>query len=207
MCWYQYLSLVSLAVCTIACLWHLFRLIKKGNPKDLSKKNGNILKAEVYSYTRAMLPTNKETAYLHIPTFTIGVFFHIGTFVGLILFIIFFFVSPFDFPYWLNLSLRILLIIGTLSGLLLFVKRAIVRKLRLLSNPDDYLSNLFTTIFQCFTISFLTCSCYAPYYYVMVSILLLYIPVGKLRHIIYFFAARYHLGFFYGWRNSWPPQK
>ena len=31
--------------------------------------------------------------------------------------------------------------------------------------------------------------------------------VGKLKHVVYFFAARYHLGFFYGWRNVWPPHK
>jgi hypothetical protein len=29
-------------------------------------------------------------------------------------------------------------------------------------------------------------------------------PLGKLRHVVYYFAARYHLGFFYGWRNVWP---
>ena len=29
-------------------------------------------------------------------------------------------------------------------------------------------------------------------------------PLGKLRHAVYYFAARYHLGFFYGWRNVWP---
>jgi hypothetical protein len=36
---------------------------------------------------------------------------------------------------------------------------------------------------------------------------MLYIPAGKLRHTVYFFAARYHLGYFFGWRGVWPPGK
>jgi len=41
-------------------------------------------------------------------------------------------------------------------------------------------------------------------YYISSILLFLYMPLGKLRHAVYYFAARYHLGFFYGWRNVWP---
>ena len=44
-------------------------------------------------------------------------------------------------------------------------------------------------------------------YYIITTILLLYMPVGKLKHLVYYFSARYHLGFFYGWRNVWPQKK
>jgi len=53
----------------------------------------------------------------------------------------------------------------------------------------------------------LTGHVYQSVYYVTAALLLLYIPVGKLRHLVYFFAARYQLGYFYGWRGSWPPSK
>jgi hypothetical protein len=43
-------------------------------------------------------------------------------------------------------------------------------------------------------------------YFIAISLLFLYFPLGKLKHAIYFFAARYQLGFFYGWRGVWPPQ-
>ena len=46
-----------------------------------------------------------------------------------------------------------------------------------------------------------------PSYYLTYSLLMLYIPIGKLRHTVYFFAARYHLGYFFGWRGVWPPAK
>ena len=211
--WYQYMALGCLVVCFAACLWHFFRLIHLGKPKDLSPKSGNIAKAEVYSYTMAMLPNEKESAYLHIPTFTAGIFFHIGTFISLALFIFFFFADTELFRQWLALAILMLfmlfmLIFGALSGFILFLKRIFSKKLRALSTLDDFLSNFLTTLFQLFTGFYLIFGdLFAVYYYVSASILLLYMPIGKLRHVVYFFAARYQLGFFYGWRNSWPPKK
>ena len=211
--WYQYLSLGCVLVCVGACLWHFFRLIRLGKPKDLSKKSGNIARAELYSYTEAMLPANKESAYLHIPTFTAGIFFHIGTFIALLLFVVFFFVDPLFFREYLVLAILVLLlslglIAGAVCGFSLFLKRIFSKKLRELSNIDDFLSNLLTTVLQVFTALYLIFgNDFSLCYYLSASILLLYLPVGKLRHVVYFFAARYHLGFFYGWRNSWPPQK
>jgi len=208
MFWYQYLSLICLLICLTACFWHFFRLIRLGKPKDLSKSSGNVLKAEVYSYTGAMMPNKKESAYLHLPTFSLGIFFHIGTFLGLLLFILSFFFIPEEIPYWLTIALSVILLLGAVSGLSLLIKRIVLKKMRELSNFDDYLSNFFTTTFQVASLIYLIIGHnFAMPYYILSSLLLLYLPVGKLRHVIYFFAARYQLGFFYGWRNSWPPQK
>ena len=211
MFWYQYLCLGSLFVCVSACLWHFFRLVRLGKPKDLSKKSGNIARAEVYAYTKAMLPSQKESAYLHLPTFTAGVIFHLGTFTALLLFVVFFFVSPMFFREYLALAILILLLsfglsLSVICGFILFLKRIFSEKLRALSTIDDYLSELITTGFQLLTGFYLIFGeNFAMYYYILASIFFLYIPVGKLRHVVYFFAARYQLGFFYGWRNSWPP--
>lgn len=205
MYWYQYLSLACLGICFVACLWHFIRLVRLGKPKDLSEKRGNIAKSLFYSYTTAMLPSNKESAYLHIPTFTTGIFLHLGTFLSLVLYIVFFFAVPESFHQWLTIALVAALAVSAVSGFSLFIKRIVSKKLRSLSNPDDYISNLLTTLFQAATILYLIYgSNVALYYYIMVSLLFLYLPVGKLRHVVYFFAARFHLGFFYGWRNTWP---
>ncbi|MDR0364253.1 MAG: hypothetical protein LBH92_04465 [Bacteroidales bacterium] len=165
-------------------------------------------RAEIYSYTLAMMPNNKESAYLHIPAFTSGIFLHIGTFLSIALFVVFFFVDPKIFPEWLTWTCVVILLVSAISGLSLLIKRMVSGKLRDLSNVDDFISNLLTTLFHIVTIFYLIFAYQAAiYYYIEVSLLLLYLPVGKLRHVIYFFAARYHLGFFYGWRNTWPPQK
>ena len=205
------MALGCLATCFFACLWHFFRLIRLGKPKDISQKSGSIAKAEIYSYTTAMVPNHKESAYLHIPTFTAGIFFHIGIFISLAVFIFSFFVDTEIFRHWLVLAILLLLllfmlVLGAFSGFLLFIKRMFSHKLKDLSTIDDYLSNFLSTLFQLSTGFYLVFGeMFAVYYYISASILLLYLPMGKLRHVIYFFAARYQLGFFYGWRNSWPP--
>ena len=44
-------------------------------------------------------------------------------------------------------------------------------------------------------------------YYIIMALLFVWMPLGKIKHVLYFFFARYHLGFFYGWRGTWPPKK
>jgi hypothetical protein len=63
------------------------------------------------------------------------------------------------------------------------------------------------TLFQFLTLVMLVKEVFAPFYFLCASLLLLYLPMGKLKHALYFFAARYHLGFFYGWRGIWPLKK
>ena len=209
----QIIALLALGWCIVFCFIHFFRLLKLGKVKDLSQKSGNVTQAVIYSNTEAMLPTQKESAYLHLPSFTAGIFFHIGTFISLLFFIVFFFVDVAIF--WEYTALIILtalacvfVTIGELCGLILFLKREFSSKLKEISNADDFFSTFLTMLFQCFTVLYLVMGeRVAVYYYIIASILLLYIPVGKLRHVVYYFAARYHLGFFYGWRNSWPPKK
>jgi nitrate reductase gamma subunit len=216
MYWYQYLSLVCLSVCLSACLWHFFRLVRLGKPKDLSKKSGNVTKAVIYSNTTAMLPNKKESAYLHLPTYTAGILFHIGIFISLLLFVFTFFnkIGIWLFAYWwIPICIICFLLISFSCGLFLFFKRLFSKKIRHLSNLDDYFSEIIVTLFQFATMLLLLFTTFQlPHYfyivclyYVIASLLFLYLPLGKLKHVVYFFAARYQLGFFYGWRNSWPP--
>lgn len=206
----QIIALIALAICFVLLLSHFIRIIHLGKPKDFSEKSGSVAKGVAYSNTIAMMPQNKESAYLHLPSYTLGILFHIGIFTSMVIFIL----SFFDFfNQWItndqciHYLLPILTAVGTVAGLSLFIKRLINRNLRSLTNPDDYLSNAFTTLFQLSTTLYLlmpTCACMLNTYYIMVTLLFLYMPLGKLKHLVYFFAARYHLGFFYGWRNVWP---
>ena len=93
-----------------------------------------------------------------------------------------------------------------MSGVGILIKRIFNRELRSLSNPDDFISNLLVDLFHFSTALILLQPGNEPLYYLSAALLLLYFPLGKLKHAVYFFAARYHLGFFYGWRNVWPPK-
>jgi len=208
------------------CAIHFLRLIKLGAPKDLSERSGSIPAGVIYSNTVAMLPFQKESAYKHLPTFTAGVIFHLGTFLAYFCFLILFFdvVWGFFFQYIIISSIiSICLWISVCCGIGLIIKRLTSKKLRPISNADDYISVFLVTLFQ-FTAAllFTTFSFHEHLhqlfstevhgsiiiiYFIAATLLFIYLPFGKMRHLVYYFAARYHLGFFYGRRGTWPPRK
>ncbi len=204
--------MIALAFCFVMLLWHFVRIVRLGKPKDFSVKSGNVAKGVAYANTVAMMPANKESAYMHLPTYTAGVLYHLGTFLSLLLFVLSLFNLNDYYPHWLNLLLSACLLVSGICGIILLIKRFTNKNLHSLANPDDYLSNLFTTLLHLVTVIYLlhgySCCTVAPYiYYITATVLFIYMPLGKLKHVVYYFAARYHLGFFYGWRNVWPPKE
>lgn len=200
--WYIILALVSLSICLVSCFFHFIKIVRLGKPTDYSESIGNVGSAVAYSFTGGMSPNKKESAYLHKPTYTAGIFYHIGTFLSLALF--FCFLLNINLGGILGSIISGFLIISGLCGIGIFIKRILKKELKSISNPDDFISNFLVTLFQFITIVNLNFP--TPIYFVIVSILFLYLPMGKLKHTIYFFAARYHLGFFYGKRAVWPPK-
>ena len=199
---YKTISLSAFLICSIILAFHFLRLIRLGSPKDYSQKRGNLKAAIGYSFTGAMNPLKKESAFLHLPTYTAGLLYHTGTFICFALFFLLLF--NIRFTNSIQWILICVLTASSLSGSGIFVKRIALGKLRHLSNPDDYISNLIVTGFQILTLIVLAEESFSPYYFICISLLFLYLPLGKLKHSLYFFAARYHLGFFYGWRGIWP---
>lgn len=200
--WYRIVSLVALAICLVSLAVHFIRLIRLGNPVDFSVKAGDTSRAVAYSFTGAMSPGKKESAYMHLPTYTAGILYHLGTFVALALFILI--VARIVLPATLSVIIASFLGVTLIAGLVVLIKRIIRKELRSLSNPDDYISNILVTGLQILTAATLLGSAFDAAYYLWVAVLLLYIPVGKLRHAIYFFASRYHLGYYFGYRGTWP---
>ena len=84
--WYQWLALAALGICVIALLLHFLRLVRLGKPVDFSRPAGTTGKAVRYAFTGAMNPTRKESAFLHLPTYTAGLLYHLGTFLSMFLF-------------------------------------------------------------------------------------------------------------------------
>ncbi|MEI6434739.1 MAG: hypothetical protein WCP32_07835 [Bacteroidota bacterium] len=201
---YQWFSILALGVCLLSAAWHFIRLVRLGKPEDFSLASGKENPAIVYSFTGAMSPAKKESAFLHLPTYSAGLIYHLGTFAAI-------------FLYFLALAGLIsqtgifyagvfLLLLSFGCGVGIFIKRLVKPGLRELSSPDDYISNILVTLFQLATVFVIMIPSTAPVYYLLTGILFLYFPLGKLKHAVYFFAARYHLGIFFGHRNVWPPK-
>lgn len=207
----QYLAIAAVVYCFVSLFVHFVRIVRLGAPKDKSEPSGSVKEGVLYSNTRAMMPDQKESAYLHLPSYATGMLFHIGVFSCLLFFVLSFF--PF-FNRWIgngsvwHLILAIPPALGTLCGFILFFRRLLSKELKTLSMPDDFISTGLVTFFQLMTTLYLCiptgCGAVIILYYISSILLFLYMPLGKLRHAVYYFAARYHLGFFYGWRNVWP---
>jgi nitrate reductase gamma subunit len=181
----------------------MITLIRKGKPEDFATPTGDTTPAVLYSFTGGMSPVKKESAYLHMPTYLAGIIYHLGTFLSIALF---FSIMCNSFPgSFVALPAAVFLGISVCCGMAVLLKRIMKNYLRQLSNPDDYISNLLVTAFQALTAIHLLSGTPLLYYSITI-LLMLYLPFGKLKHAVYFFAARYQLGFFYGRRNTWPPK-
>ncbi len=205
MAWYSWLAMASLAICIAGCIYHIVKLARLGKPRDYSKRSGSPAEGIIYSFTRAMNPAGKESAYLNLPTYAAGVIYHIGTLIAIILFFVLLFHK--NINETITAPFAIFFYISTLYGTTLLIKRIADKKLRKLSTPDDYISNILVTGFHAATGTVLLLPPTYPAYMVIAGMLMIYLPVGKLKHAIYFFAARYHIGYFYGWRNVWSITK
>lgn len=206
---FQIIAIAGAVFCLCGLFFHFIHVVRLGKPNDMSEKSGDTTKGIIYANTTAMLPQNKESAYLHLPGYAAGMLFHLGIFTSFLVFLLSFF--PF-FNRWIEVStLRLIiaaaLAVTCLSGYILLFRRALSKDLKGFSTPDDFISNALTSTFQLFTLLHLvwpTNGVVTALYYIVCALLFVYMPFGKLRHVVYYFAARYHLGFFYGWRNVWP---
>ncbi|MBK9302931.1 MAG: hypothetical protein IPM94_03320 [bacterium] len=97
-----------------------------------------------------------------------------------------------------------LLIAGVLGGLGLFVRRYASAPLRGLSVPDDAIANLLTTGFVALAAARLRFPAAEPALLAAAVLLLCYVPVGKIRHCVFFFISRRHLGRHFGRRGTFP---
>ena len=197
--------LAGLGVLIWNALFQFFLLFRKAHLDDLSEPKGSMAKGVAYSMTAAMSPVKKETAFLHLPTYTAGIVYHVGSFLALAWLIPHFFGVP--MPGIVSTLSVFLLAISSVCGMAILLKRIVNPKLRDLSVPDDYFSNLIVTGFHIVTALTIWDILSDSSLFMYAGILFLYIPIGKLRHVIFFFPARFYLGLFYGKRGVWPPSR
>jgi len=203
--WYHYAALISAIICFSVFIYRLIYLLSLGMPKDLSQETGSVKKGIIYSFTGAMSPTAKESAYLHLPTYIAGLLYHAGIFTSLLFFVwvVISGILKIETPDLVGKLLTIMLIITSVAGLSILIKRFASAELRYLSCADDYISNMLSTLSQVAAVIYLNTNADVVYF-VLMAILFLWMPWGKTKHLLYFFFARIHLGFFYGRRNAWP---
>ena len=162
---------------------------------------GRVMPAIIYSFTGAMSPAKKESAYLHLPTYFAGLVFHIGLFVAMLN--LFALLIGADLPGWVEIVFLIVFTSGFLCGLGILLKRFTSNLLKSISNPDDYISNLLVNGFLAINALDILLPEIRYILYLFSALLIFYLPLGKLKHSFFFFSSRIALGIFYGSRGVW----
>lgn len=202
MYYYHWLFLASTGIFIFVFFYHLLRTIILLSPADFSRPSDNAKNAAVYAFTKSMSPGKKESAYQHLPTYATGMVFHLGTFFSFGLLIMVFF--NVTMSSWASHASTLCIAISIICGFAIFLKRVFNDALRSLSLPDDYFSNLLVCGFQFITALTIYNGTSHGLVFIYASFMMLYIPLGKLKHTIYFFASRIYLSRFYGKRGVWP---
>lgn len=159
-------------------------------------------KGVFYSLGQGMLPWEKESGKNHLLTYIAGILYHSGIFAALFYTITVVILVSLD-GFLINL-LRIFIFGGIVCGVGLLLKRISIFYMRQISCLDDFASNIFVNIYLIMTLvdSFIPST--RPIFFLAAIILLLYIPVGKIRHCFFFFYSRILFGLFFGRRGVLP---
>lgn len=191
------------AACTAGILiWQVIRTLGFGRQTLNAEPRGDWRRGVVYAFGQGMMPWEKESARKHLITYASGFGYHFGIFSGL--FYLFTMIAGIFLPEAGLNVVRFFMAAGLVFGLGLLIKRFSHAAMRSLSCPDDYVANILVDLFLILSLldSF-GIPVRIPLLFESI-LLLLYIPVGKIRHCFFFFYSRILFGFFFGRRGVFP---
>jgi len=96
------------------------------------------------------------------------------------------------------------LILGAALGTAGGIMRIVEHNLRELSLPDDHFAVWLTTLFMMVTALAVLNKAFLVPMYIVSAITFGYVPLGKIRHCLYFFFSRLLFGKFFGRRAIFP---
>ncbi len=199
---FQLLALAGLAAGLFGIYLRYAETKRRALPIDKSPVKGNIPHGIAYAFTTGMMPWAKESTRIHLIAYLRGIGFHIGIFAAIGTVIL----SPLRgfLPPLLSSTLFWVLILGALLGAAGGVMRLAEHNLRGLSLPDDHFAVWLTTLFIAVTGLGLVFEAFVVPMYIVSAVTFAYIPLGKIRHCLYFFFSRTFFGKFFGRRAVFP---
>jgi hypothetical protein len=200
----RYAVMAGAAGSLCALLFLVWRTYHSGRRPYLSLARAGAGRGVLYAFTTGMMPWEKESAARHLPTFLAGIIYHAGI-LSLFYYIFCLLFLP-SFP--LLLFVRPLMAAGAAAGIGLLVKRTVKPHLRALSCGDDFISNALVDVCLVLAVFHI----YSPQLETALLftflLLLVYAPIGKIRHCFFFFYTRILFGVFFGRRGVFPgPQR
>jgi hypothetical protein len=157
----------------------------------------------IYLFTAANHPLRKESIRGHPMEFALGVVLHVGALAALAVLLTAALRPAAGAALLARLPAGFLAALA--AGLALLARRALSADLRAMSTPDDYLAAGATCgLLAAAAAAGLAPGLLAPALF-YTALLLIYLPLGKLRHALFFFLARTDHGRRLGRRGVLPP--
>jgi hypothetical protein len=187
----------------VALLAELVSTLAFGRRRLFARAAAEASAGVVYAFGPGLLPGAKESVQRHLPTFFAGIAYHGGIFSAFAL--LFLSLMPDAVPASVSAALALVAAVGAVAGLGLLGRRALTGHLRTISRPDDWVANLLATAFAALGALATAAPTVRPAFWTAAIVLLLYVPVGKIRHCVFFFLTRLRFGAFFGRRGVLPP--
>ena len=202
MLFFQLLALAGLIAGLFGIYVRYAKTKRRVLPADRSPIKGDIPRGIRYAFTAGMMPWAKESTRIHMIAYLRGIGFHIGIFAAIGAVII----SPFweSFPPLFSQVLFWVLTAGAILGAAGGIMRLLEHNLRGLSLPDDHFAVWLTTLFIAAAGLAVSNEAFMIPMYIVSAITFVYVPLGKIRHCLYFFFSRIFFGRFFGRRAVFP---
>lgn len=188
--------------CGSALVFLVLSTLSFGKGDTFAVSRGDTRKGILYAFGQGMMPWEKESARRHLITYTAGFLYHFGIFAALFWLILQ--LTSLNAGGFVINALRMLTGAGLIAGLGLFLKRCLRPMMRSISCPDDYIANLLVDVFMGAALASMFFFGLKASLYAVAILLFLYIPLGKIRHCIFFFYSRILFGRFFGKRGVFP---
>jgi hypothetical protein len=203
------MTLLSEILLAISAVWAGAALVVQARAsrsairKPRAAPQGRASLGVLYGFTVAMLPTRKESARRYPVSFTAGILLHLGVLASFATVV----VSSLPLPLpSAGLVLAPAVGAGLAAGLFLLAKRLATSELRAISPPDDYFAGLMVAALLSLALAFWAGAVSGDALRVLAAVVLFYLPLGKLRHAVFFYLARADLHRRLGFRGVVPPR-
>ena len=195
----QTIALVIFGLIYAVKIWKLARL---PHPKEVSPAKGNLPRSIAASYASVLTPWRIESLHDHWVRWLTFAVYHLGIFAAI--------GATFTIPFLPDLmtpavrwACAIAIGLAFVAGWMKLAWRLVRPEIRILSTPDDYFSLL---VLQLWFFVAIPAILWEPHgwlvtYFVMTALLLVYVPLSKISHYIYWFFSRYFFGVRYGRRG------
>ena len=193
----------AVAWCAALLMVRTAVVLRRGYRVELGVAKGSARRGVLYSLTFSMLPWKKDSTRRHVWTYVAGMAMHAGVFFSLLYAAG---LSFFAWPEWARPILAVFAGAGFVATLGLFLKRRSVPHMRVISSLDDFVANTMVQLFLLgavltAVVPDVTVPSAVALWRSAGILLLLYVPLGKIYHMLLFFVSRALFGLQFGRRG------